>query len=93
MSELEWTCENCKYENEDMEGTHCRHCIHNAVENFEPKEKEMTATEMKNNVIDEFAKRLKEKSIDMEHLGNDTYGSISWRDIDDIAKEMRGGAT
>lgn len=42
--ELEKTCENCKYEYEDMEGTHCRHCIHNAEENFEPKEK--TADEL-----------------------------------------------
>lgn len=37
--ELEKTCENCKYEYEDMEGAHCRHCIHNAEERFEPKEK------------------------------------------------------
>ncbi len=36
--EIVKTCENCKYEFEDMEGTHCRHCIHNAEEHFEPKE-------------------------------------------------------
>lgn len=44
--ELEKTCENCEYENEDIEGSHCRHCIHNAVEHFAPKinhEKEIRA--------------------------------------------------
>lgn len=40
MSEIEKTCSNCKYEHEDIEGTHCRHCIHNAEEFFEPKEEE-----------------------------------------------------
>jgi len=39
MAEIEKTCENCKYEFEDFEGTHCRHCIHSAEERFEPKEK------------------------------------------------------
>lgn len=46
---LEKTCENCKYEYEDMEGTHCRHCIHNAEENFEKKE----------NIADELEAELK----------------------------------
>lgn len=44
--ESEKTCENCEYEYEDMEGTHCRHCIHNAEEHFAPKinhEKEIRA--------------------------------------------------
>ena len=38
MSDIEKTCVNCKYEHEDMESTHCRRCIHNAEEKFEPKE-------------------------------------------------------
>lgn len=37
MSEVEKTCENCEYEHEDTEGTHCRHCIHNAEEKFKQK--------------------------------------------------------
>lgn len=37
MLEVEKTCENCKYEYESMEGTHCKHCIHNASEHFEAK--------------------------------------------------------
>lgn len=37
MSEVEKICEFCEYEYEDPEGTHCRHCIHNAVENFKRK--------------------------------------------------------
>ena len=37
MSEVEKTCVFCEYEFEDTEGTHCRHCIHNATENFKEK--------------------------------------------------------
>ena len=51
--ELEKTCENCKYDYEDMEGTHCRHCVHSAEERFEPKEKETSETEIRNKAIDE----------------------------------------
>ena len=47
MSEIENTCENCKWEFEDMYGTHCMDCIHNggAEEHFEPKV--IIPTEMK----------------------------------------------
>ena len=64
--ESEKTCENCEYEYEDMEGTHCRHCIHNAEEHFAPKinhEKEIRA-----NAIDECIKIIEEtvwKDTDM----------------------------
>lgn len=69
----------------------CNKCIYHISGSCSAWECEMqTLEDYRNKVIDEFAKRLKEKSIDMEHLGNDTYGSISWRDIDEIAKEMRG---
>lgn len=57
--ELEKTCENCKYELEDMESTHCRHCIHNAEEHFEAKE--MNEKEIRNKAIDEVFDFLKTK--------------------------------
>lgn len=56
--ELEKTCENCEYENEDMEGTHCRHCIHNAEEHFEPKTCYAKEEEIRNKAIDEFSEKL-----------------------------------
>lgn len=36
---IEKTCENCEYENEEQFGEHCRNCIHvcNATDNFVPK--------------------------------------------------------
>lgn len=52
--ELEKTCENCEYEHEDVEGTHCRHCIHNAEEHFEPKINH--EQEIRNKAIDEAIK-------------------------------------
>ena len=61
MTEIEKTCENCRYEFEDMEGVHCRHCIHNAEEHFEPKEVELSEQKIRAKAIDEFAERLKEK--------------------------------
>lgn len=56
--ELEKTCENCRYEDEDMEGTHCRHCIHNAIEHFEPKVIVPTEQEIRAKAINEFAERI-----------------------------------
>lgn len=58
MLGIEKTCANCKWEFEDMEGTHCRHCIHNAGENFEPKPEIKSTTEIRNKAIDEFAEEL-----------------------------------
>ena len=60
--EIEMTCENCKYENEDMEGIHCRHCIHNAKENFEPK-LDQGYTAGYNKAIDEFTKKFIYKAV------------------------------
>lgn len=31
MSQVEKTCENCKYEQEAADGEHCRHCIQNSM--------------------------------------------------------------
>lgn len=56
MSEVEKTCENCEYELEDPEGTHCRHCIHSAEEHFKLKEIRDTEQEIRNKAIDEAIK-------------------------------------
>ena len=56
--ELEKTCKNCKYDDEDIEGTHCRHCIHNATEKFEPKEVELTEEEIRIKAMNEFCEKL-----------------------------------
>lgn len=58
MSELEKTCENCEYELESIEGEHCRHCIHNAVENFKQKEIHYTEKQIRNKAIDDFVERI-----------------------------------
>ena len=57
MSEMEKTCENCKYEHEDLEGSHCRHCIHNATENFRPKDP-VVSEEIRNQILDEFRDKI-----------------------------------
>ena len=57
---LDWTCENCKYDDEDMEGVHCRHCIHNAEEHFEPKEVELSEQEIRAKAIDEMVEGIRE---------------------------------
>lgn len=90
--EIEKTCENCKYDYESMEGDHCRHCIHSAEENFEPKEIVLTEKEIRNEAITDFAERLK-SYVDCGHLCSPT--EIRWSDldivkmIDEIAEEMR----
>ena len=78
--ELEKTCENCKYDYEDMEGTHCRHCIHNAEERFEPKVIVSTEKEIRAKAIDEFAERMIIMMPGHRH------------DIEQIAEELKGGA-
>ena len=80
MSEIEKTCENCEYELEDTEGTHCRHCIHNARENFEPKENG-------NSIIDEFAETLKGRLTDAIHQ-KDVESMTNL--INDVAREVKG---
>lgn len=88
VEELEKTCENCEYENEDMEGTHCRHCIHNAEEHFEPKTCYVKKQEIRNMVIDDFISRL-EKHTQENWIDHQEYG-ITWSDIEQIVEEMRG---
>lgn len=84
--ELEKTCENCEYENEDIEGSHCRHCIHNAVEHFTPKinhEKEIRAK-----AIDEFITAY-------ERYCEEHYGDVAEQEISDmkkVAEQIKGGA-
>ena len=85
MEQIEKTCENCKWEFEDMEGSHCRHCIHNAEERFEPKEKELSEMEIRNKAIEEFAERLSDK-IKCEI--DDCADELEW--IDEIAESMKG---
>jgi hypothetical protein len=99
--ELEKTCENCKYDYEDMEGAHCRHCIHSAEERFEPKEKETSETEIRNKAIDEFAERLKSDEFQKYDLDMvfETSRDLSYSNcvnsfceyIDEIAEQMKGG--
>lgn len=98
--ELEKTCENCKYEYEDMEGTHCRHYIHNAEEHFEPKEVELSEKEIRAKAIDEFAEMLKEKYeehiLDLCLRQNDYYSYANSciqleNYIDKIAEQMKAG--
>ena len=77
---LEKTCENCEYEHEDIEGSHFRHCIHNAEEHFEPKINH--EKEIRDKAIDEFAERAKSVL--------ESYHEQRW--IDEIAEQMKGGA-
>ena len=60
MSEIEKTCENCRWDYEDGDGTHCMNCIHNAGEHFEPKGQ--SYEEGYNKAIDDFANFLHEKA-------------------------------
>lgn len=87
--ELEKTCENCEYENEDMEGTHCRHCIHNATENFEPKTSCYNEQEIRNKVISEFAESVEINIVDV--FVSDAEHSIATWLLKEIAEEMKGG--
>lgn len=91
--ELDWTCENCKYEDEDMEGTHCRHCIHNAEEHFEPKTCYDKEKEIRNKAIDEYMNALCDKCMDMK---NECYQlecpfCDDGCDIVNIAEQMKAG--
>ena len=94
--ELEKTCENCKYEYEDMEGTHCRHCIHNAEEHFEPKEVELSEQEIRAKAIDEFTHQFKE-NLNQEFPSNyeSTRPYFSLENarliVDDVAEQMKAG--
>ena len=84
MREIEKTCENCEYELEDIEGAHCRHCIHNAEEHFEPKKQSKQYMEIRNKAIDEFAKEI------CGYGTYDDYGNVV--DVLEIAEQLKGGA-
>ena len=90
---IEKTCENCEYEHEDMEGAHCRHCIHNAEEHFEPKINH--EKEIRNKAIDEFASELENHSIYAD-IGKGEEVKMEWVSpvtrIKEIAEQMKGGA-
>lgn len=97
---LEKTCENCEYEHEDVEGTHCRHCIHNAEEHFAPKINH--ENEIRNKAIDEFAHILKTDYVnfDMYYIlenNNVAFENTSlkiYQDmIDELAEQLKGGAS
>ena len=94
MSEIEKTCENCEYEHEDLEGTHCRHCIHNAEEHFKQKEIHYTEQEIRNKVIDEFAEKLIMHFADwkMSELHCVIVDTIdqAMEGVNEIAEQMKG---
>lgn len=89
MSEVEKTCENCEYEHEDLEGTHCRHCIHIAEEHFKLKEIRATEQEIRNKAIDEFTEKLSQEFIRTDEDGN--LYIFAWiTDFREIAEQMKG---
>lgn len=90
MSKIEKTCENCEYENEDMEGTHCRHCIHNAEEHFAPKINH--EKEIRNKAVDEFVIKLKRVRGYGLITNFDRPFGITFNKLDEIAEQLKGGA-
>jgi len=89
MSEVGKTCSNCEYEHEDIEGTHCRHCIHNAIENFKEKgTSKTTKKEIINKAIDDFAADLKLYVFLEDAVLFDKV--TIYKFINKIAEEMKG---
>lgn len=92
---LEKTCENCKYENENIEGPHCKHCIHNSSDHFEPKIDFIKVKEIRNNAIDEFADELINYCIYAD-IGKGNEVKMEWVQpitrIREVAEQMKGGA-
>jgi predicted molibdopterin-dependent oxidoreductase YjgC len=84
MREIEKTCENCEYEYEDVDGSHCRHCIHNAEEHFEPKKQSKHYKEIRAKAIDEFVEALRLKCIE------DKYNDVHLSQVFKIAEQMKG---
>lgn len=96
MSEIEKTCENCKYDIEDGEGKHCRNCIHNAVEMFEPKEIELYIQAIRNKAIDDFASELENHAISADTGKGNTVKIEFVAPITrtrEIAEQLKGGGT
>ena len=96
--ELEKTCKNCKYEFESYKGEHCRHCIYDAVECFEPKIIVLTEAEIRAKAIDEFAEAIRDIHYKYP-IGTDAdtneplYGHEdgTWHNlIDDVTEQMKG---
>lgn len=85
---IEATCENCEYEYEDTDGTHCRHCIHNATECFKPKIDVITAINIRNNIIDDFTNTLTTRLSDAIYKKD--IPSVT-NLINEIAEEMKRG--
>lgn len=91
IKEIEKTCENCEYEYEDMEGTHCRHCIHNATENFKPKTDNVTVKKIREDAIKEFAERMEweyDNAISIPKVEIDFAKEV----IERVAEQMKAGA-
>ena len=96
MSEIEKTCENCEYEYEDIEGTHCRHCIHNAEEHFKLKEIRATEQDIRNKAIDEFVEKLANNVESFEGTVNGIRASLMTEDyfheyVWEMAEQMKKG--
>lgn len=95
--EIEMTCKNCRYDYEDMEGTHCRHCIHNAQEKFEPKAEDLLFVDGFrggykvgcSNAIDKFVNVLIPRLTDAIYQ-KDVESMTNL--INDVAKELKAGA-
>ena len=94
MEQSEKTCVNCRWEFEDIDGSHCRHCIHSAEEKFEPKVKELSEQEIRNKAIEEFAERLKNKLVLRYGSATPTEQYVAMQ-VDEwcneIAESMKGG--
>lgn len=93
MSDMEKTCENCEYECEDMEGMHCRHCIHNAEEHFEPKIIRDNAQEIRVKAIDDMKSAWDSRVKDLIKWCKDKrLSGLEQADLifDEIAEKMRG---
>lgn len=93
MSEIEKTCENCEHELEDAESRYCIHCIHNAIENFEPKTMKMSEKEIRNKAIDDFRSAILQKFTEEERNGNYRFYACELKQgIADLGEQLKGGA-
>ena len=93
MEELEKTCENCKYEHEDIEGTHCRHCIHNAEERFEPKVIVPTEAEIRAKAIDETCLKIFNhllSEIEWNRVLVDDWDALA-EEFKEVAEQLKAG--
>lgn len=89
MADIEKTCENCEYECEDMEGAHCRHCIHNAEEHFKPKIICDNEQVIRNNVINEFSEAVRQAYASMKSV-SEVERATANTIVMGIAEQMKG---